>query len=134
MKRLQALYNQLVAQGSKSVADALDIGAAIEEIDIRDLQERLAKTNTVGGRRAYENLMAGSENHLRAFVSNLKNRTGKTYQPQYLSQAAYDTIVTASGGPGGGNGGSHGRWGGRRGRVTAVEGIRPSKVARGWGR
>ena len=111
---LQALYNQLVAQGSKSVADALKVGAAIEEIDIRDLQERLAKTDTVDIRRAYENLMAGSENHLRAFVSNLKNRTGETYQPQYLSQAAYDAIVTASGSQGGGNGGSRGRWGGRR--------------------
>lgn len=33
---LQALYNQLTAQGSLSLADALKVGAAIEEIDILD--------------------------------------------------------------------------------------------------
>ncbi|MCX6027838.1 MAG: DUF2202 domain-containing protein [Chloroflexi bacterium] len=109
--KLRALYDQLVAQGSKSVADALKAGAAIEEIDIRDLQERLAGTDNAAIQRVYNNLLAGSGNHLRAFVSNLKSRTGETYAPQYLSQAAYDAIITASGSQGGGNG----RWGSRRG-------------------
>ena len=39
---LQALYTQLVAQGRLSELDAVKVGAAIEEIDILDLQERLA--------------------------------------------------------------------------------------------
>ncbi len=39
---LQALYNDLVARGSQSLAEALKVGAAIEEIDIRDLRKRLA--------------------------------------------------------------------------------------------
>jgi len=112
--KLQALYDQLVAQGSKSVADALKVGAAIEEIDILDLQERLAETDNAAIERVYESLLSGSENHLRAFVSNLKARTGETYAPQYLSQAAYDGIVTASGSQGGGNGGRGGGRGGRR--------------------
>ena len=112
--KLQALYDQLVAQGSKSVADALKVGAAIEEIDILDLQERLAETDNAAIEQVYENLLAGSENHLRAFVSNLKARTGETYAPQYLSQAAYNAIVTASGSQGGGNGGRGGGRGGRR--------------------
>ena len=72
---LQALYDQLVAQGSKSVADALKVGAAIEEIDILDLQERLAETDNAAIERVYNSLLAGSENHLRAFVGNLKARS-----------------------------------------------------------
>ena len=111
---LQGLYDQLVAQGSKSVADALKVGAAIEEIDIRDLQKRLAETDNADIERVYNSLLAGSENHLRAFVSNLKTQTGETYAPQYLSQTAYNAIVTASGSQGGGNGGRGGGRGGRR--------------------
>jgi hypothetical protein len=42
---LQALYNELVARGSQSLSEALKVGAAIEEIDILDLQERLAETD-----------------------------------------------------------------------------------------
>jgi hypothetical protein len=42
---LQALYDQLVATGSQSLGDALRVGAAIEEIDILDLQERMAQTD-----------------------------------------------------------------------------------------
>ena len=111
---LQTLYDQVVSQGSKSVADALKVGAVIEEIDILDLQERLAETDNTAIERVYGSLLAGSENHLRAFVSNLKAQAGETYAPQYLSQAAYIAIVTASGSQGGGNGGRGGRRGGRR--------------------
>jgi hypothetical protein len=107
---LQALYDQLVAQGSASIADALKVGGAIEEIDILDLQERLAETDNVDIERVYENLMAGSENHLRAFVSNLKAQTGETYVPEYMSQAEYDEIISAAGSQGG-----NGAWGGGRG-------------------
>ncbi len=110
---LQALYDQLVAQGSRSVADALKVGAAIEEIDILDLQERLAQTDNTAIERVYNSLLAGSENHLRAFVSNLTAQTGETYAPQYLSQGAYDEIVGAANSRGGGNGGRGGRRGGR---------------------
>lgn len=106
---LQALYDQLVVQGSQSVAEALKVGAAIEEIDILDLQESLAETNQADIKRVYNNLLAGSENHLRAFVSNLKTQTGETYTPQHLSQAAYDAIIAGSNG----QGGRQGSWGGR---------------------
>lgn len=109
---LQALHDQLVAQGSESVTDALKVGAAIEEIDILDLQERLAVTDNSALVRLFENLERGSENHLRAFVQNLDARTGTEYEPQYLSQAAYDEIVANTDAPGAGR--SAGR-GGRRG-------------------
>ena len=92
---LQDLYDQLVEQGRRSLVDALRVGAAIEEIDILDLEERIAQTNRADIKLVYENLMKGSRNHLRAFVSTLEKREGETYQPQYLSQAAYEVIVAA---------------------------------------
>jgi hypothetical protein len=92
---LQALYDQLVAEGNQSLADALRVGAAIEEIDILDLEERIAQTDKADIQQVYENLMMGSSNHLRAFVSNLERQTGETYQPQYLGQTAYESIVNS---------------------------------------
>ncbi|MEN8097894.1 MAG: DUF2202 domain-containing protein [Chloroflexota bacterium] len=92
---LQALYDQLVAQGSQSLLDALHVGAAIEEIDILDLEEYIAQTDKEDIQLVYENLMAGSENHLRAFVSVIEKR-GDTYQAQYMSDEAFDSIISAS--------------------------------------
>jgi hypothetical protein len=93
---LQGLYDQLVAQGSKSLADALKVGAAIEEIDILDLQTRLAQTGNADIQLVYGNLMKGSENHLRAFTSTLQRQTGETYIPQYLDQNSFNTIAGSS--------------------------------------
>lgn len=115
---LQALYNNLTARGSQSLAEALKVGAAIEEIDILDLEYRLAQTDNADIQQVYINLMSGSQNHLRAFTSTLQNQTGAGYQPQYLSAEAYQAIISApversgSGQGGAGQGaGSKGRWG-----------------------
>jgi hypothetical protein len=91
---LQELYDQLVAQGGQSLVDALKVGATIEEVDILDLEQRIAQTDNLDIVRVYENLMQGSGNHLRAFVATLATRTDQTYQPQYLSQEAYRAILT----------------------------------------
>jgi hypothetical protein len=110
---LQALYNDLVAQGSQSLSDALRVGAAIEEIDILDLQERLAQTENADIQHVFTNLLNGSINHLRAFTSTLMNQTGETYQLQYMSLEEYQAIIgetTVRGGQGrGGRGGRGGR-------------------------
>ena len=79
---LQALYTRLVADGSKSLVDALKVGAAIEELDIKDLQTHLAETDNLEIELVYENLMRGSQNHLRAFTSTLERQTGVSSQPQ----------------------------------------------------
>ena len=92
---LQALYTQLVAQGNLSLGDALKVGAAIEEIDIRDLQTRMSQTDNADIQQVYTNLMNGSYNHLKAFTSVLLTQTGETYQPQYLSAEQYQTIIPA---------------------------------------
>jgi hypothetical protein len=97
---LQALYDQLIAEGSASLDAALRVGAAIEEIDILDLEQRISLTDEAEIIRVYENLIAGSENHLRAFTSVIERQGGTTYQPDYLSQEAYNLIVSASSGRG----------------------------------
>ena len=79
---LQALYNQLMAQGSLSIADAIKVGATIEEVDIVDLQTRFTQTDNADIQLVYNNLMRGSENHLQAFTTNLQRQTGETYSSQ----------------------------------------------------
>ncbi len=106
---LQALYDQLVAQGSQSLADALKVGGAIEEIDILDLEERIAETDNVDIKTVYENLMRGSRNHLRAFASTLETMTGETYEPQYLSAEEYAAIVNSGMEQGNGHGADNGQ-------------------------
>jgi hypothetical protein len=44
---LQDLHDQLVAEGSQSPASALSVGAAIEEVDILDLEERIAHSRVL---------------------------------------------------------------------------------------
>ncbi len=91
---LQDLYNDLLAQGSTSVRDALMAGAAIEEIDILDLKEYMAQTDNEDILLVYASLLRGSENHHRAFVNNLE-RQRVEYTPQYLSEEEYRSIMEA---------------------------------------
>lgn len=93
---LQSLYDELSEMGAQSLANALKVGAVIEEIDILDLQEYMEVVEEQAIRRVYENLLKGSENHLRAFTSTLEKQTGEIYQPHYMTEDAYDEIVTGA--------------------------------------
>jgi len=73
---LQTLYNELIARGSQSLAEALKVSRSIEEIDILDLQSRLVQTDNADIQLVFNNLLNGSYNHLRAFASALENQTG----------------------------------------------------------
>lgn len=64
---LQALYNQLIAQGSVSLEEAMKVGVLVEETDIADLQARLAQTDNADIQLVYNNLMNASYNHLASF-------------------------------------------------------------------
>ena len=68
---LQALYNELVALGNKSLEDALAVGVLIEETDIVDLKQALKTTRERPIRNVFSNLMDGSYNHLAAFTAAL---------------------------------------------------------------
>jgi hypothetical protein len=101
---LGSLYDQLIAQGSVSLAEALKVGGVIEEIDIIDLEERIAQTDKDDIQLVFNSLLGGSYNHLNAFTRTLSMQTGETYQPQYLTPEAYAAIVTGQAGNGFGNG------------------------------
>lgn len=90
---LQALYDKLVIRGQQSATEALYVGAAIEEIDILDLEKAIAETDQPDLRRAYENLLAASGNHLRAFVRNIEAQ-GLVYEPQHLDVEQLETILS----------------------------------------
>lgn len=114
---LQSMYNDLVAAGSRSQTDALMVGAAVEEIDILDLEIWLAKTENADIQQTFTNLLYGSYNHLRSFTSMIEGRTGEEYQPRHLSPEAYQNIISTSpergGGLGqgrGGQGSGNGQW------------------------
>lgn len=68
---LQALYNQLIAQGSLSLADAYAVGVAIEEKDITDLNAAMATTTDSNVLATLQSLLSGSESHLAAFSKKL---------------------------------------------------------------
>lgn len=68
---LQAAYDDLVAKGSESARDAIQVGITIEELDIEDLQVLLASTDANDISRVAENLLRGSQNHLASFTSLL---------------------------------------------------------------
>ncbi len=96
---LQALYNQLIAQGSVSLSAALNVGGLIEETDIVDIQTRLVGVTHSDITQVYTNLISGSYNHLRGFVKALAG-IGVTYTPQILDVATYNSIIGGSSGRG----------------------------------
>lgn len=66
---LQKLYNDLIAQGYKSLDEAYKVGVAIEEKDIADLEADLDKVDADQTDIIYalDALLHGSRNHLQAF-------------------------------------------------------------------
>jgi hypothetical protein len=80
-EELGALYDELVAQGQVSYAEALLVGACIEELDIEDLEDAIDESTKADVKRVYTNLLRGSRNHLRAFIAEYE-RLGNGYEPQ----------------------------------------------------
>jgi hypothetical protein len=116
---MAALYEQMVADGTVSLAQALWVGATIEELDISDLLAAIEEADDEDLRTVYQNLLKGSRNHLRTFVYQL-GVLGETYTPQYLPEDVFTDIVTSprERGPvdADGNAGVTGQGQGRRGR------------------
>lgn len=89
---LAGYYLDLVDQGEDSLLDALHVGAYVEELDIKDLWDAIEDTDEPTIISTYENLLAGSRNHLRAFAGQITSR-GVAYEAQYLTQEEVDAIV-----------------------------------------
>lgn len=113
---LQELYFDLVARGGQSLAEALLVGAAIEEIDILDLQMYLAETDDESIKEVYQNLLQGSINHLNSFVRTYERQTGNEYQPQFLTEEAFQELINIT---------VQGKGDGQQGR---------NDQSRGWGK
>ncbi len=91
---LQDIYNELIKEGSKSLIDALKVGATVEDLDIKDLEDLIKKTDNNDIKIVYQNLDKGSRNHLRAFYSQLK-KNGATYKAQYITQDYLNRIISS---------------------------------------
>lgn len=94
---LQELYNQLTAKAAISLTDALEVGATIEDLDIKDLNLMAVNSQREDLALLYENLACGSANHMRSFYGQLQN-LGVTYQVQYITNEALTAILSASNG------------------------------------
>lgn len=92
---IKNLYDSLVKRGKTSQIEALRVGALVEEVDIKDLQQALAETNNPALETVYTNLMNGSYNHLKAFVRNIES-LGDTYKAQHLLEYEVDYILNYS--------------------------------------
>lgn len=92
---LQKLYYDLVAQGETSLGEALKVGATIEDLDIKDLNEGLAATTNADITNLYEKLKCGSRNHMRAFTSQLGFQQ-ISYSPQFISKELYNEIISGN--------------------------------------
>lgn len=91
---LQAVYDDLVSTGSVSETEALKNSAYIEELDIMDLDEAISHTDKPDLILVYENLRSGSENHLRAFIRNLRVfQPALEPGPVLLPQEEFDRII-----------------------------------------
>ncbi|MDG6773834.1 DUF2202 domain-containing protein [Thiomicrorhabdus sp. ZW0627] len=88
-------YEALVEMGSASLEGALQVGNMIEELDIKDIAEAIAKVDGNDDIVAvYEELTKGSRNHLRSFWDVL-TKNGFTYEPQFISQEEFDEIINS---------------------------------------
>ena len=79
-EHLQELYDGLMARGSQSLMDSLNVGVTIEETDIIDIQHAIDLADHEDIISTYETLVCGSRNHLRAFVRQIE-ANGGVYDP-----------------------------------------------------
>ena len=89
---LQALYTQLIAQGSISKLNAYIVGATIEDLDIYDLNTWSTKVDNQDIMYVFQNLNKGSRNHMRSFYGQIKS-VGGSYAAQYISQSELNSII-----------------------------------------
>jgi len=92
---IQQLYDQLLEQGRGAQAEALQVGALVEEIDISDLQAAIAETENPKLINVYNHLLRASYQHLRTFVSHLDS-LDINYEAQFLSSEQVEAILNST--------------------------------------
>lgn len=94
-KEFTDLYKNLVEKGNISLLDALQVGATIEDLDIKDLKDHYLKTDNQDIKVVYDNLERGSRNHMRAFSRQIE-KNGGAYKAQYITKEELDLILSSS--------------------------------------
>jgi len=92
---LQGLYNDLTTQCDISLLEALKVGATIEDLDIKDIEDFESRTNKTDILNTYDKLKCGSRNHMRSYYSQLENND-VTYSSQFISESYLTTIIDSS--------------------------------------
>lgn len=93
-EELQTLYAQLTAKVDLSLLDSLVVGAMIEDLDIKDIEDFLEHTTESEIVDVYKNLQCGSRNHLRSYYSTIVSNGG-SYSPIYISQDEFESIINS---------------------------------------
>ena len=92
--KMEQLYTDLVAEGKKSLVDALKVGAKVEDLDIFDLNSAIENdVDSDDITAVFTNIRQGSYHHMKAFTNQLK-RFDETYTPQFLTQKQLDEILS----------------------------------------
>jgi len=91
---LQGLYNDLITQADSSLIEALKAGATIEDLDIKDIDLNMSRTDKEDIQNVYIKLGCGSNNHMRGFSDKL-NENEVAYLPQFISIEKYTTIINS---------------------------------------
>jgi len=90
--KFQAMYDDLVRGGSKSIQDALIESAKFEELDIVDIEKLVSTVQNEYIKSTFGSLTGISKDHLKAIVRELSER-GIEYSPSYLSKDELNSIV-----------------------------------------
>lgn len=91
-KEVQKLYDEYTVKGCISDISALMTAALMEETDIYELRSRMSLFTDDYVIRVLTQLEKASQNHLIAFVKDLK-KSGVEYTPKVLSKKDYDSII-----------------------------------------
>ena len=90
--KLVFLHDSMTWRGKNSIVDALKVAAAIEEMDIADLEESISISANDEIRRVYQTLLQGSKEHLVSYVKEIQS-LGKTYEAQFLAPKDLNRIL-----------------------------------------
>jgi|GEM_PF-719649 len=91
--QIQQLYQLYTGQAGGTVPNALLIAAQSEDQHIASLYAAIGHTTNADLKFIYSQQLAFASNNLRA-ISQQLGGYGQSYTPQYLSQDAYNAIVT----------------------------------------
>ena len=91
---IQQMYDTLLAQGNKSLTDALNMAGLVEETDISDLRARMSAADNADVQFVYGNLLRASQNHLRAYANNYAQQSGSPYKAQLLTADEVTQLLT----------------------------------------